>query len=83
MRRCALHDEHWDRIKDFLPGPTAHVGGTAADKRLVLDAVLYRYRAGSPGVICPSVSGAGRLFINASAGGQGRSLRAHFQAVDE
>jgi transposase len=32
----------------FLPGREGHVGGTAADNRLFVDAVLYRYRAGIP-----------------------------------
>jgi transposase len=48
MRRYALRDDQWDRIKDFLPGREGHVGGTAADNRLFVDAVLYRYRAGVP-----------------------------------
>ncbi len=34
MRRYALRDDQWDRIKDFLPGREGHVGGTAADNRL-------------------------------------------------
>ena len=46
MRRYALRDDQWDRIKDFLPGREGHVGGTAADNRLFVEAVLYRYRAG-------------------------------------
>ncbi len=45
MRRYALRDDQWDRIKDFLPGREGHVGGTAADNRLFVDAVVYRYRA--------------------------------------
>ena len=48
MRRYALRDEQWERIKDFLPGREGHVGGTAADNRLFVDAVVYRYRAGIP-----------------------------------
>ena len=48
MRRYALRDDQWERIKDFLPGRTGHVGGTAKDNRLFVDAVLYRYRAGIP-----------------------------------
>ena len=48
MRRYALRDDQWDRIKDFVPGREGHVGGTAADNRLFVDAVLYRYRAGIP-----------------------------------
>ena len=47
-RRYALRDDQWERIKDFLPGREGHVGGTAADNRLFVDAVLYRYRAGVP-----------------------------------
>jgi transposase len=30
----------------MLPGRAGHVGGTAKDNRLVVEAVLYRYRAG-------------------------------------
>src|SRR5471032_2338092 len=48
MRRYALRDDQWDRIKDFLPGREGHVGGTAADNRLFVEAVLFRYRAGVP-----------------------------------
>ena len=48
MRRYALRDDQWDRIKDFLPGREGHVGGTAADNRLFVEAVLFRYRAGIP-----------------------------------
>ena len=46
MRRYALRNDQWDRIKDFLPGREGHVGGTAADNRLFVDAVVYRYRVG-------------------------------------
>lgn len=46
QRRYALRNDQWDRIKDFLPGREGHVGGTARDNRLFVDAVLYRYRAG-------------------------------------
>ncbi len=48
MRRYGLGDDQWDRIKDFLPGREGHVGGTAADNRVFVEAVLYRYRAGIP-----------------------------------
>jgi transposase len=43
-----LRDDQWERIKDLLPGREGHVGGTAADNRLFVEAVLYRYRAGIP-----------------------------------
>ena len=35
MRRYGLRDDQWDRIKDSLPGRQGHVGGTAADNRLL------------------------------------------------
>lgn len=48
MRRYALRDDQWERIQDLLPGRDGHVGGTAKDNRLFVEAVLYRYRAGIP-----------------------------------
>ena len=47
-RRHALRDDQWERIKDMLPGRAGHVGVTARDNRLFVEAVLYRYRAGIP-----------------------------------
>ena len=46
--RYALRDDQWQRIEGFLPGREGHVGGTAANNRLFVEAVLYRYRAGVP-----------------------------------
>jgi transposase len=48
MRRYALRDDQWERIEDLLPGREGHVGATAKDNRLFVEAVLYRYRAGIP-----------------------------------
>ena len=48
MRRYALREDQWARIRDVLPGSTGHVGVTAKDNRLFVEAVLYRYRAGIP-----------------------------------
>src|ERR1700733_4436416 len=48
MRRYAVRDDQWDRIQDILPGREGHVGGTAADNRLFVEAVLFRFRAGIP-----------------------------------
>ena len=48
MRRYGLRDDQWERIKDLLPGREGHVGVTAKDNRLFIEAVLYRYRAGIP-----------------------------------
>ncbi len=46
--RYGLRDDQWARIAGLLPGRVGHVGGTARDNRLFVDAVLYRYRAGIP-----------------------------------
>lgn len=48
MYRYALRDDQWERIRNFLPGREGHVGGTAADNRLFVDAFIYRYRTGVP-----------------------------------
>lgn len=48
VRRYGLRDDQWDRIKDLLPGRDGTVGRPAADNRLFVEAVLYRYRAGIP-----------------------------------
>jgi transposase len=48
IRRYALRDDQWERIKDLLPGRQGAVGVTAQDNRLFVEAVLYRYRAGIP-----------------------------------
>jgi transposase len=47
-RRYGLRDDQWCRIESFLPGREGHVGVTARDNRLFVEAVLYRYRAGIP-----------------------------------
>src|ERR1700694_1843440 len=48
MRRYGLRDDQWDRIKGILPGREGHVGVTAKNNRLFVEAVIYRYRAGIP-----------------------------------
>ena len=40
MQRYALRDDQSTKIRDFLPGREGHVGGTAADNRLFVDALL-------------------------------------------
>jgi len=47
-RRFGLRNDQWARIKDILPGREGHVGGTAEDNRLFVEAVLYRFRTGCP-----------------------------------
>ena len=48
MQRYALRDDQWAEIQGFLPGRDGHVGGTAPDNRLFVDAIVYRYRTGIP-----------------------------------
>src|ERR1700681_753901 len=48
MERFGLRNDQWERIKDVLPGRDGHVGGTAEDNRLFVEAVLYRFRTGCP-----------------------------------
>ena len=47
-RRYARSDEQWDKIKDLLPGRNGTVGVTAKDNRRFVEAVIFRYRAGTP-----------------------------------
>jgi hypothetical protein len=46
--RCALRDDQWDKIKGVLTGE-GHVGVTAKDNRLFVEAVIYRYAPAFPG----------------------------------
>ena len=59
MRRYGLRDDQWERIKDLLPGRKGHVGGTAPNNRLFVEAVIYRYRAGIPWRDLPERFGCG------------------------
>ncbi|NLI25922.1 MAG: hypothetical protein GX413_00800 [Acetobacter sp.] len=43
MRRYGLSSSQWKRIKNILPSREGHVGGTAADNRLLVEATLHRY----------------------------------------
>ena len=48
-RRYALRDDQWEKLQALgLPGDPSHVGVTARDNRLFVEAVLYRFRAGIP-----------------------------------
>src|SRR3954451_5607011 len=59
MRRCSVRDDQWARIQDLLPGRVGHVGRTAKDNRLVVEAVLYRFRTGVPWRDLPERFGCG------------------------
>ena len=69
MRRYALRDDQWERIKDLLPGREGHVGVTALDNRLFVEAVLTAIAPAFPGAIFLSGSAIGRMCTHASAGG--------------
>ncbi len=46
--RTVAADAMWARIEDMLPGKKSDPGGTAADSRLFMEAVPWRFRTGSP-----------------------------------
>src|SRR6185312_554788 len=59
MRRYGVRDDQWARIQDLLPGRVGHVGVTAKDNRLFVEAVLYRFRTGIPWRDLPERLGCG------------------------
>ena len=59
MRRNGVRDDQWARIQDLLPGRLGHLGVTAKDNRLFVEAVLYRYRTGIPWRDLPERFGCG------------------------
>ena len=69
MRRYGVRDDQWARIQDLLPGRVGHVGVTAKDNRLFVEAVLYRYRTGIPWRDLPERFGCGVKVRPASAAG--------------
>ena len=48
MHRFELRDDQWERIKNILPGQEGHVGVTARNNRLFLNAVFWIVRTGTP-----------------------------------
>lgn len=44
--RHDIRDDHWDRIKDLLPGQAGGHGGVAADNRRFIDAIRYLAKTG-------------------------------------
>ena len=59
MRRDGVRDDQWARIQDLLPGRVGHVGRTAKDNRLFVEAVLDRFRTGVPWRDLPERFGCG------------------------
>ena len=70
MRRYALRDDQWDRIKDFLPGREGYAAARqktiACSSKRCSTAIERAVR----GVICPSGSARGNPCTNGSAGGR-------------
>src|SRR3954469_17527964 len=54
MRRYALRDDQWDRIKDLLPGREGPVGVTAKDNRLFVEPCCIVIGPAFHGGTCPS-----------------------------
>lgn len=48
MFRHEICDDHWNRIKDLLPGREGDPGITAKDNRLFINAVLWISKTGVP-----------------------------------
>ena len=48
MNRKLLPNDQWERIKDLLPGKKGDPGKTDGVKRLLIEAVLWIARTGSP-----------------------------------
>lgn len=48
MRRYEITDQQWQKIEHLLPGQVSHVGQTAADNRLFINAILWIGRSGAP-----------------------------------
>ena len=74
MRRYEITDQQWQRIAHLLPGKVGHVGRSAVDNRLFINAVLWIARSGAPGGMCPSSLARGTRSTNAfdrSAGAAG------------
>jgi transposase len=48
LRRHEITDQHWDAVKDLLPGKEGDPGATAKDNRLFVNAVLWIAKTGAP-----------------------------------
>jgi transposase len=48
MKRVVLRDDQWERIKDLLSGKVGDYGVAAVNNRLLVEAVLWIARTGSP-----------------------------------
>jgi transposase len=69
MQRYGLGKDQWERIKSLLLGNKGQVGRPAADNRLFVEAVLYRYRVSLPWRELPKGYGDWKTSIGALAAG--------------
>lgn len=46
LSRHDISDDHWNRIKDFLPGQAGGHGGVGNDTRLFINAIRYLAKTG-------------------------------------
>lgn len=46
LKRHALRNDQWEKIKDIPPGQEGKVGANGKDNRLFVEAVIYKYSAG-------------------------------------
>jgi transposase len=83
-RRYALRDDQWERIEGMLPGRVGHVGVTAKDNRLFVEAVLYRYRAGIPWRDLPERFGDFRVVhLRHSSWSKSGGMAAHLRSLSQ
>ena len=83
-----LSDEHWSLIADLLPVRTGRRGRPFADARLMVEAIVYRYRCGIAWRDLPEVFGPWQTVWTwhrrmAADGTWDRALAALTQAADE
>lgn len=57
VRTGVLSDDVWERIEPLLPSSVGRRGGRWRDHRQVIEAVVWRYRTGSPWRDLPSQFG--------------------------
>ncbi len=74
MRRHEITDEHWDRIKGFLPGQEGDPGVTAKDNRMFVNAVLWIAKTEPP--FAPTFPNASAPGIRCGSGWMGEPARA-------
>jgi len=72
MRRYAIRDDQWNRIKDTLPGREGSVGVTAVTTACSSRRCSTAIAPVSPGVTCRSAVVTGRMSIAASPAGPTR-----------